>query len=104
MAVVSVFSWKVKPGRMQEVLGVVAQAQKIHERLGARVRVLMPQYSAEPTNLGYLVEHDNMTAHGTFSDKLQSDPEWQALFAQMQTNTDPAAELTQAGLYADLPQ
>ncbi len=102
MAVVAVFSWKVKPGRMQEFRGRVAEAQKIHERLGARVRVLLPQYSGEP-NVAYLLEHDSMTAHGTFSDKLQSDPEWQVFFVQIQTNTDPSAELTQTTLYADAP-
>ena len=55
MAVVAVFSWKVKPGRMQEFRGRVAEAQKIHERLGARVRVLLPQYSGEP-NVAYLTQ------------------------------------------------
>ncbi len=104
MAVVSVFSWKVKPGRMQEVLAIVAQVKKVHERLGAGVRVLLPQYSGEPASLVYLLEHDNMTAHGTFSDKLQSDQEWQAVFAQIQTNTDPSAELSQASLLMDAPQ
>ncbi len=103
MAVVSVFSWKIKPGRTQEVHAIVAQARKIHERLGARVRVLLPQYSAEPANLAYLLEHDDMTAHGTFNDKLQSDQEWQAIFTQIQTNTDPSAELSQAALFRDAP-
>ncbi len=102
MAVVAVFSWKVKPGRMQEFRGRVAEAQKIHERLGARVRVLLPQYSGEP-NVAYLLEHDSMTAHGTFSDKLQSDSEWQALTAGFEGNTDIPGELSQASLYADAP-
>ncbi len=103
MAVVSVFAWAVKPGRTQEVLGIVAQAKKIHERLGAQVRVLLPQYSSEPANLTYILEHDSMTAHGEFSDKLQSDQEWQAIFAQIQTNTDPSAVLSQSNLYMDAP-
>ena len=103
MAVLSVFSWTVKPGRTQEVLGIVAQARKIHERLGAQVRVLLPQYSSTPGSLTYILEHDSMTAHGVFSDKLQSDQEWQAVFAQIQTNTDPSAELSQASLLMDAP-
>lgn len=104
MAVISVHTFRVKAGRLQEFLKLCAEARKIHEGLGGRVRIWQPAFGGEAATVGYTIEHDDMTAHGTFSDKLQSDSAWQALTKGAQANTDPSVEPVSSALYQESPQ
>ncbi len=104
MAVVSVHTFRVKAGRLQEFLTLCAEARKIHERMGGRVRIWQPAFGGEAATIGYTIEHDDMTAYGTFTDKLQSESDWQALIQRMGTNTDPSVEPVSSALYQESPQ
>ncbi len=101
MAVVNVTVWRPQDGRAAEFLGQVAQAKKIHERLGGRVRVLQASIGPNPFTVHYVVEHDDERAFGEFMGKMASDQEWQSFWAGALTN--PSAQPLEGSLLADMP-
>lgn len=105
MAVISVYTLRVRPGRLQEALSLCAEARKIQESLGARVRIWQPVITGQqPNSVGYAIECDDMTAWGAFSDKLESESQWQAFVQKLESNSDPALEMVQSGLYRETTQ
>lgn len=102
MPVISVHTYRIKPGRLQEILGNVGEARKIHERLGGRVRTWQPMVGGEPATFSYVVEYDDMAAYGNFANKLLSDTEWQSFVQRFATNTDPGVEPISNALLTDL--
>ncbi len=101
MAVLNVVTWRPKDGRAAEFLGQVAEAKKMHERLGARVRVLQAGAGPNPFTVTYVTEHADGKAYGEFLDKLLADPEYQNFWAK--ALTDPTAEPLQSSLLSDMP-
>lgn len=103
MRVVSVFTWKIAQGRLQEALGMSETAKKIHERLGATVGTLVPLVGGDPNTLLYTLEHEDIEAFGAFNKKLLADPEWNQLFmainAAIQEN--PGTELISTTLLSE---
>ena len=98
MAVAQVFQFRIRPGRNQEFNAQVAEAKKIQERLGGRVRVWQATAAGPNTGLvSYVVEHQNLAAFAGFSDKLQADSEWQAFVAKVFT-ADPSGNIISAVL------
>ena len=101
MAVLNVITWRPKPGRAAEFLGQVAEAKKMHERLGAQVRVLQAGAGPNPFTITYATEHADGKAYGEFLDKLLSDADYQSFWAK--ALTDPTAEPLQSSLLTDVP-
>jgi hypothetical protein len=104
MAVISVNIWRVRPGRLQEVLGYVGEARKIHERLGGRVRTWQPIIGGEPNTFSYVIEYEDIAAYGNFTNKVLADGEWQSFLQRLVGNTDPGAELVSSSLLQPLEQ
>ena len=101
MAVINVVIWRPKDGRAAEFLGQVAEAKKIHERLGAQVRVLQAGVGPNPFTVTYVTEHADGKAYGEFLDKQLADADFQSFWAK--ALTDPTAEPLQSSLLADVP-
>lgn len=103
MEVVSVFTWKIAQGRLQEALGMAETAKKIHERLGARVGTLVPIAGGDPNTLIYTLRHEDIEAYGAFTKKLLNDPDWNSLVkgidAAIQEN--PGTELISSTLLSE---
>ena len=100
MAVVAVASWRIIPGHGPQFAANVATAKKIHERLGARVRVLQSGPGPRPLTISYVTEFDDMVKYGEFSEKLSSDSEWQKFWTQAQV--DPSGQLLEQTLAQDV--
>lgn len=103
MRVVSVFTWKIAAGRLSEALGMAETAQKIHERLGARVGTLVPLAGGDPNTLIYTIEHDDIEAFGSFNKKLLADQEWNGLFKAIneRIQENPGSELVSSSLLSE---
>jgi len=103
MKVVSVFTWKIAPGRLPEALGMAETAGKIHERLGARPQTFVPLVGGDPSTLLYSLEHDDIEAYGKFSKKLLADVEWNTLFKAMNAaiQENPGSELISTQLLSE---
>ncbi len=104
MPVVQRATWKPRPGKLQEFLGNVAQAKKILERLGARVRVMNQVVGTHSPCVLVIIESPDWKAFGERMEKMQTDQEWQAFFAKAgPNNPNPAADLVDTALSADVP-
>ena len=103
MRVISVFTWKIAPGRLPEALGMSETATKIHERLGARAQTLVPFVGGNPSTLLYSLEHDDIEAYGKFNKKLLADPEWNTLFKAMNAaiQENPGTEMISTQLLSE---
>ena len=73
MAILHVFTWKVKPGRRPEFLDEIATAKTIIERLGARVRVLDRQMGYHAPCILFIMESTDWKAFGELQEKMQTD-------------------------------
>ena len=102
MTVVSTHVWLPSPGRDEEFTAAVSVAKKIHERLGARVAVWRTIIGGGPNSVAYTTEFDDMTAFGTFSDKLATDEEWRAFWAAANSSTDAIATLMDTVLVSEV--
>lgn len=103
MSVSSVVIWATRPGRAPEFLATAAKAKSIHERLGGKVRLRQILFGGPSSQqFAYSIEFADMTAFATFSDKMQADPEWNALWTAANTS-DPTATLVSQSLAADVP-
>ncbi len=100
MAVVSVITFRPLPGRLPEFLGSLPEAKKIHERLGARIRVLQAGPGPRPRTITYVQEFDDMVKYGEFAEKLNVDQEWQAFVAKV--GADPPFEIVESSIESDV--
>jgi hypothetical protein len=92
-AVAQVATWRARDGHLSEFLANVATAKKIHERLGAKVRIWQSTFGGQPMSLGYVVEHAGWEAFGKFGAKLEADAEWRSFWTKALAN--PTADLLQ---------
>ncbi len=96
MAIAQVRVIRPRPGRRPDLLNTLARGKRIHERCGGSVRIFE---SATGPNVGaflHVVETSDWKAYGEYRTKLEADPEYRALMAEIQNNRDPAAEIVSA--------
>ena len=103
MAVVQAFQFRIIQGKNQEFMANVAEARKIQEGLGGRVRVWQATAAGPNTGLvTYTIEHDDLAAFAAFSDKLQADSDWLAFAARTLGGTNPTGTLLSAILATEI--
>ena len=101
MAIAQVAYWRTRPGRFEDLIKVCNEARKVHERLGAQVRILQTQLGTDAGTVCYVIEHADGSAYGQFIDKLNSDGQWQQLVASFLK--DPSGEPERSNLLQDIP-
>ncbi len=101
MAIAQVGYWRARSGRFEDLIKVCNEARKVHERLGAQVRIMQTQIGSDAGTIAYVIEHTDGSAYGQFIDKLNSDGQWQQLVASFQK--DPPAEPERSNLLQDIP-
>jgi hypothetical protein len=102
VAVAQVIQFRINPGRNQEFNAQVAEAKKLQERLGGRVRVWQATAAGPNTGLvSYVIEHPDLAAFAAFSDKLNADSQWQAFVAKVFT-ANPSGTLISAALVNEI--
>ncbi len=100
-AVAQVASWRPRDGHLQEFMANVATARKIHERLGAKVRVWQTLFGGQAMTIGYVIEHAGWEAFGKFGAKLEADPEWQEFWGKAALH--PTGDLLQNSVVTEAP-
>ena len=102
MAVATVTTFQVRPGRNVEFMAQVAEGKKNHERLGGRVRVWMSTFAGPNAGQAiYVIEHKDLAAYASFSQKMEADPAWQAFVAKVFTG-DPTGTLVGQSLVTEV--
>ena len=101
MAVATVTRFQVNPGRNADFMALVAEAKKIHARLGATVRVWNATLAgADSGTVSYVIEHKDIAAYASFSDKLAADAEWQK-FLPKAFSANPTSRAVSAALITE---
>ena len=104
MAVATVTTFQIRPGRNQEFMAQVAEARKLHERLGGRVRVWLATFAGPNAGQAiYVIEHADLAAYAGFSQKMEADPGWQA-FAAKVFSADPTGALVGQSFVTEVAQ
>ncbi|HEV2363618.1 MAG TPA: hypothetical protein VGS12_05390 [Caulobacteraceae bacterium] len=96
----TIATWRPRDGKTSEFLASAATAKKIHERLGAKVRLYSSTFGGQPTTLSYVLEHASWGALGAFGEKVEKDNEWQVFWAK--ANANPTADLVQNNVVSEL--
>lgn len=100
LGVVLAFQWRAKPGRMEDFVGNVMASIPHIERLGGRGRQLQSAVGAHPMTMMTTVGFADLDAYGEYSDKVGTDAEFQAYWAEVMK--DPTADLVRSGLYLNI--
>ncbi len=103
MAVVQAIQFRIVQGKTQEFMANVAEARKIQEGLGGRVRVWQAAIAGPNSGVvTYTIEHDDLAAFAAFTDKLQADSEWQAFAAKTMLSANPTGNLLSVALATEI--
>jgi len=91
MALAQVAQFRIVPGRNQEFIANVATGKKIHERLGAQVRVWTALVAGPNSGMvSYVIEHKDWASYASFNEKLATDAEWQQFVGSVLQRADPS--------------
>ena len=97
-----VMAWRPRPGRLEDFLKIAARADKLLRKFGATTRTLnTPVAGDQAGTMLYLIECTDMNAFGALQSKMQSDKEWLAFLAEV--NSNPTADLIGSSLYTEVP-
>ncbi len=103
MAVVQAIQFRIIQGKNQEFMANVAEARKIQEGLGGRVRVWQGTMAGPNTGVvTYTIEHDDLAAFAAFTDKLLADSAWQAFAAKTVLGSNPTGTLLSMNLATEI--
>jgi len=84
----------VAPGRFDEFLKRSSKLKKIRERAGAKVRYYRTVAGGQVA-IAVVAETEGWKAHGEYMAKLEADPEWQKIFAEIGSERDPVATIVE---------
>ena len=90
MAVVQAIQFRIVQGKTQEFMANVAEARKMQEAMGGRVRVWQATIAGPNSGIvTYTIEHDDLAAFAAFAEKLQADSAWQAFASKTILSYNP---------------
>ncbi len=99
--VISVSQWRPRDGKVQEFVANLETAKKIHERLGAQVRVWQNTFGGQPMTVSYVIQHASWEDFGKFGQKMNDDSEWQQFWANALLN--PTADMLDNSVMQEMP-
>jgi hypothetical protein len=103
MAIAQVFTYRPRPGAVEQFMGIAKRADTILRGLGATTRTLNGVAGPVPNALLYIIETPSWKAHGELSTKLDTDPDWRKLVAEVTSTDKPSADLISSAVYAEIP-
>lgn len=102
-SVAQVSSWRVRPGRLNDFMGIAVRADKILRRLGAATRTLNNVAAGKDAGtVVYVVECPDMNAFASLQNRMETDKEWQALLGEVNSDRNPTADLVESELYTEV--
>lgn len=103
MAIAQVFTYRPRPGGIEQFIGLAKRADKILRALGATTRTLSSVAGPAANAFAYIVETPSWKAHGELSAKLETDPDWLKFVAEATSNDKPPVDLVSSAIYAEIP-
>ncbi len=97
MSLAVVTAWRINPGRTADFMEALATSAGIVRRHGGSVRVFQATAAGENTGtVNFVIESEDRHAWADVYDGLMGDPEWQALFSDMNAADAPGVILSQS--------
>lgn len=104
MAIINTTLWDAAPGRAAEVIGHMAHAKRIHQRLGGTVRALQVQVGGTGSlRFVYALRHADMSAFADFTAATAGDAEWTMFQQTVLGSPSPSATLFSNIIARELP-
>jgi hypothetical protein len=104
MATVSQVAFlKPQPGRLEALMRDIAKASKIIKRAGGNVRAWNEVSGPNAGTIAIVVEHSDWKNLADYMTKLDSDRDWQAFMAEINSTKSPNAERTAVGINVEVP-
>jgi hypothetical protein len=101
-AVTQITVFRPAPGRIDEFLKRSSRAKKIRERAGAKVRYYRTVSGANLPAIAAVAETGGWKAHGEYMAKLEADPEWQKLMAEVRAEREPLGTIIEIRLSEEI--
>ena len=102
-AVSNVLFLKPQPGRLEALMRDIAKAHKIAKRCGGNLRAYTQMSGPNVGNIAIVTEHHDWKSYGNYMATLESDTEWQAFLAEINSTKSPNAERVGAALNVEVP-
>jgi hypothetical protein len=104
MTVMQSIQSRVAPGRFQDAVAVAHETEKVCERHGGAVRLLVPAIAGEATGseLTLTIEVADLDAYGVFSDEMRNDTDVQSLQMRVMEANSPVTIVNQS-LVTEIP-
>ncbi|MGA7871963.1 MAG: hypothetical protein WCA22_13845 [Candidatus Binatus sp.] len=99
----SVLFLKPQPGRLEALMRDIARAQKIIKRVGGTLRAYNEVSGPNAGAIAVVVEHSDWKEYGNYMAKMETDKDWQAFIAEINSAKSPNAERVATGLNVELP-
>lgn len=104
MAVRQVVQWEPNPGRGNDMVGYMAEAKKIHEGLGWRVRAWQTIAAGiSGPRVSYVLESDNMAAFLGSLEKGRTSEAWTGFVQRVLNSPTPSATQISSAITTEVP-
>jgi hypothetical protein len=103
MATVSQVTFlKAQPGRLEALMRDIAKASKIIKRAGGNIRAWNEVSGPNACTIAIVVEHSDWKNFADYMTKLDSDRDWQAFMAEINSAKSPNAQRTAVGINVEV--
>jgi hypothetical protein len=103
MAVAQIFVFRPRPGHFQDFMKDAVRADKLVRRAGGKMRAWNAAAGGEPGTIGIVIETADWKAFGEYNARLESDTEWQAFMAEINSRREPSADMVRTQISVELP-
>ena len=102
-SVAQVLAWRPRPGRLEDFIKIAARADKMLRKFGATTRTLNNLVAGDQAgSIMYVIECTDMNAFGALQSRMQTDKEWQAFIAEVNSDRSPTADFVGSSLYTEV--
>lgn len=94
---------KPQPSRLEALMRDIVKASKIIKRAGGNIRAWNEVSGPNAGTIAIVVEHSDWKNFADYMTKLDSDRDWQAFMAEINSAKSPNAERTAVGINVEVP-
>jgi len=98
-----VFILKPRPGHLEAFMRDLGRVNTLVKRAGGKMRAWNETSGTNAGAIAVLVENADWKAYAAYRSKLDSDPDWQALRAEIGARKDPFADTIATGINEEVP-
>jgi len=102
-AVSQVLFLKPQPGRLEAFMRDLTRANNIIKRAGGKLRAWNETSGPNAGAVAVVVEHSDWKDFGSYMAKLESDKDWQAFLAEINSAKAPNAERVSSMINVEVP-